>query len=269
MENEEKRLFFGLEVLAPWPPNLPPGRFLDEKHRHLTVAFLGKTNFPLLQKALETVPQPPFHVGLAGRFTECIFLPKRYPNVAAWNVAWLDDNQPLTAYQKTFVDWLLKAGFPPSQPNREWLPHVTLCRKPFHPAQWAKSFKPLPMISSNLHLYESVGGLRYEPVWTLPLLPPFEELEHTADIAFMVHGHTLQDILLHAQTALAFKFPAFLDFFSAPETLDSIDDVIISLNQLITDADREIGCPMKAVSFHGEVVVIKNNVLQWEMIIDV
>ncbi len=40
---EEKRLFFGAEVSAPWPKELPQGRVLEEKARHLTLAFLGET----------------------------------------------------------------------------------------------------------------------------------------------------------------------------------------------------------------------------------
>ena len=38
---DQKRLFFGFEVKAPWPQGLPKGRILKEDQRHITIAFLG------------------------------------------------------------------------------------------------------------------------------------------------------------------------------------------------------------------------------------
>lgn len=171
MEEAAKRLFFGLEVISPWPEKYPMGRLLDEKHRHLTVAFLGSTDWDKLSNALASIPPPPFKVGLAGQFDQCQFLPKRHSNVVAWHVHWLDDYNSLLHYQKEFTLWLFQQGFSPSQPDRAWLPHVTLCRKPFNARLWNDTFTPLPMIFKNLNLYESVGNLKYEAIWHYPLLP--------------------------------------------------------------------------------------------------
>jgi 2'-5' RNA ligase len=258
-----------LEVLAPWPEDLPKGRLLDPTHRHLTIAFLGNTNFPHILDTLKDFPQPPFKVGLAGIFDKCLFLPKKHPNVAAWHVTWLCDSKPLADYQKTFLNWLTNSGFTPNQSEREWLPHATLCRKPFNTDEWTQAFVPLPMIFKDLHLYESVGDLKYTPIWTFPLLAPFEELDHTADIAFKIHGNTLHDLYCNALIALAFEFTPFKDFQNPQKTLDTIDDVIISLNDALTQIDQKIGCPFKAVSFHGDVTLLQNDILQWEMIVDV
>ena len=42
----------------------------------------------------------------------------------------------------------------------------------------------------------------------------------------------------------------------------------MELNNLVMAVDQDIGSPIKAVSFHGEIEK-KENYLQWEMIIDV
>jgi RNA 2',3'-cyclic 3'-phosphodiesterase len=37
---------------------------------------------------------------------------------------------------------------------------------------------------------------------------------------------------------------------------------------MVTASDVEVGCPFKAVSYHGEIHE-SNGLLQWEMIVDV
>jgi len=269
MEPNKKRLFFGFEVIAPWPEKLPMGKLLDVHNRHITLAFLGTTDWNQLSQALTQFPIPPFKVGLAGKFDHCQFLPKRHSNVVAWHVEWIDDVQMLLAYQKGFTQWLIQKGFSPSQPDRKWLPHVTLCRKPFNARLWNDTFVSLPMIFQNLHLYESLGNSKYQSIWHYPILPPFEELDHIADIAFMIYGESLQQIVTHAQIALAFTFPPLLNYLEQVSELHSLEDIVIHLNSLISQTDKAIGCPFKAVSFHGDLVKRDDNTLQWEMIVDV
>lgn len=267
MKNENKRLFFGLQIAAPWPEDFPKGRLLDQAHRHMTVAFLGNVSFDSLQEGLTRFPLVSPRIGLVGHFNACIALPPAHPRVVAWHAVWLDESSGLIHFQKELVGWLKNLDY--QVDAREWLPHVTLCRQPFDLVSWMKAFVPIPFYTGAIHLFESVGNLIYTPIWTCPIRAPFEEIEHTADRAFIVRGETLLQLYHHAFTALAFKCPALLDFFCPLQSQGTLDDIIIELNGIIGRADGSIGCPMKAVSYHGEVVELEDSTLEWEMIVDV
>lgn len=266
MKEEIKRLFFGIEVHAPWPAPLPKGRMLDESHRHLTLAFLGNIPFAPLLKLLEHFPKLPMHIGSVGFFDACLTLPARHPHVVAWQAHWWNGYSKCLELHSLLTQWLSSHRY--SIDERKWLPHVTLCRQPFDPGKWKEAFKPLPFYTSSLHLYESIGNLNYIPIWSMPIPCPFEEIEHTADMAFIVRGETLLELYHHAFAALAFKAPDLLDYFMAGP-IASLVDIIVLLNAIICQADAAIGCPMKAVSFHGEIIVQPDSLLQWEMIVDV
>lgn len=267
MKEGVKRLFFGVEVQAPWPSKLPQGRLLDENHRHFTLAFLGNIPYLPLNELLNQFPQPQMKLGTVGYFDSCLTLPSHHPNVVAWHAKWLNDNEQLIIFQKKLIEWLKSYHYEMDQ--RPWNPHVTLCRKPFNPNEWQKAFKRIPFCTKTIHLYESVGSLHYEPIWSHFIESPFEEIDHTADIAFIIKGQTLQELYCHAFIALAFKAPEFLDFFLPRLSLKTLDDLIIALNDSIGQFDRKLGCPFKAVSFHGEIQQINHAFLQWEMIVDV
>lgn len=262
-----KRLFFGFEVHAPWPENLPSGRLLAASDRHMTVAFLGNVSYEKVYALLSDIPKPSFKIGLTGHFDKCLILPERHPHVVAWHQQWWDDTAILQRYQTELVQWFQANGF--SFRNTEsFLPHVTLSREPFIKNQWLKSFTPLPFYIKDLHLYESMGSLVYKPIWTHPIKSPFEALDHTADIAFTIRGETLEQIYRHAQIALAFRYPLLIPYFSDRKEIENLDDIIIALNDMVSQIDHEIGCPFKAVSFHGELVK-EEDALKWEMIVDV
>lgn len=267
MQEGEKRLFFGMQVKAPWPETFPAGRLLDEHHRHLTLAFLGKTELSKIHEALNSFPQPPFKLGFAAKFDQCLFLPPRHPHVVAWHVKVLEERSRLDAYYAVFIHWLQEKGFAPDT-RHGFMPHVTLARSPFQQKPWEKAFSPLPAIIQDIHLFESVGNLHYESLWSYPLLPPFEEFEHTADIAYRVYGEGFNQLFQHASLALCFNFPLLLDFLITRDDFKNLDDVIIALNELVHRADSKIGCPFKAVSFHSHLEE-KENILKWEMIVDV
>lgn len=263
--HESKRLFFGAQVTGAWPKELPHGRILDEQARHLTLAFLGGVAWSELQPKLARLPRPHFRLGIVGKIDKLLFLPHREPRVVAGHVEWLGKGD-LAAYQKTLIAWLQNEGY--SLDAREFLPHVTLARSPFSIHDWKEMKEEIPLFVSGIHLYESIGNLTYRPLWSHTLLPPFEEFEHTADIAFRILGEDLTALHIHAQMALAFQFTPLLRFISCESTVNSLDDIVISLNALISRADAEMGAPFKAVSFHGKIAE-KKGVLEWEMIVDV
>lgn len=263
---EDKRLFFGMEVFAPWPEELPQGRILLPQDRHLTLVFLGNANASKLQTLLPSCPKPPFEIGLAAYFDHPIFLPHSRPNVAAWQIQWLEQKELFLKFQKELVFWLKANGFSPREGKGEFLPHVTIARRPFSIREWKETFEKRPLFIRNLHLCESLGSSRYKVCWTYPILSPFEEKEHTADIAFTIRGKTIQQIHLHAQLALSFHFPPLIRYFSFP-TVQNLDEIVQSLNSIIGKADQEEGAPFKAVSYHGNLG--GSDILEWEMIVDV
>lgn len=68
-----KRLFFGVEVFAPYPSSFPPGRMLDRTHRHLTLAFLGQIDFSKIANKMEQLPKPKSFCGTVGYFDEYVW----------------------------------------------------------------------------------------------------------------------------------------------------------------------------------------------------
>jgi len=263
---DQKRLFFGMEAHAPWPEALPDARTLRAKHRHITLAFLGDSSYGKIKALIPKVPRPPFRVAPVGLCDSCLFLPRRDPKVVTWHVDSLGDHDLLADYQETLSTFLEAQGY--HFEHREFLKHVTLGRSPFLPSQWKKAFKPLPIYFQNLHLYESHSGLRYEPIWTHDLLPPFEEIEHIADIAFRIYGESLEQLYLNAQIALAFECPEILPFYDSALHVKSLEEMIMRLNEIVSRADHQIGTPFKAVSFHGTIKK-EGGILTWEMIVDV
>jgi 2'-5' RNA ligase len=261
-----KRLFFGMEVHAPWPSTWPSGRLIDTGHRHITLAFLGDVSYGPLARELPFFPKPPFLVGPAGFFDACLMLPPAHPRVAAWHVANFDSGERMRNYQTNICSWLRSQGI--LLEEREWLPHVSLCRQPADFSAWKREFTPLPFYSTAIHLYESLGNLIYQPLWSLQLIKPFEEIEHTADLAFMIEGKNMEQLYCHAFCALAFKHPALLNYYQTKKP-SSLDEIILFLNEIITVADIEGGCGLKAVCYHGKIIKSQNHTLQWEMIIDV
>jgi RNA 2',3'-cyclic 3'-phosphodiesterase len=265
------RLFFGAHIEAPWPTrprskekNL--GRVLEQADRHLTFAFLGDTSLEQLKSQLTSFPAPDFPVGPVGICDKLLFLPEKTPRVAAYHIEWLSQQDRFNSFQQSLAKWLAEKKYPVD--DRPFQSHVTQARAPFERTAWKELFTPLPAMMTSIHLYESVGDLHYNPVWSQAITPPFIELDHTADIAFQIQGEAPQQLHLHAQIALCFHFPALLPFLSKKPT-DQLEPIVMDLNRTIAKADAEIGCPFKAVSFHGSIKPSENGLLTWEMIVDV
>jgi RNA 2',3'-cyclic 3'-phosphodiesterase len=265
LENNTKRLFFGAQVKAAWPQELPPGRLIAEEMRHMTLVFLGQEDFHILEKQLENIPRPSFRLGVAGTGTELLFLPKEHARVVALDTTWLEDPHPLFSFQMALSEWLISCGY--SFKRHSFLPHITIARAPFEKEEWKRHFEPVPFFLSAIHLYESLGNLDYRSLWSHALIDPFIELEHTADIAFEIRAESIKQLFVHAQLALFFKFPPLSQFYT-PSSTETLDAIIIELNRMIALADAEGGCPFKAVSFHGTVIK-RDDLFTWEMIVDV
>ena len=180
---------------------------------------------------------------------------------------WTSHEQELLEYQQHFTKWLGEHGIQPRDAHA-FNPHVTLARSPFDQQHWEQAFIPLPFYTSDLHLYQSLGNSTYKSVWTKHSLPPFIEIEHTADIAYQLFGESIPELFQHAQLALAFKAPSFLDELPPPFPIESLDDAVKGLNWQIAQLDQKEWIPFKAVSYHGDIVA-KDNILTWEMIVDV
>lgn len=262
--NDQKRLFFGFEVKAPWPEDLPKGRILQESQRHITVAFLGETSYEKVRELIDEMPKPSFKVGTVGTFDVNLFLPEGHPRVVAWRGNPLG-NDFLTPYSDALNDFFRSKEY--SIQKRPFLNHTTIARSPFDQNAWEKAFLPLPYMTGDLHLYESAGNLNYKPIWSYPLPAPFEEFEHVADIAFRIHGENVKQLYYHAQIALAFECPDLVPYLDRKEDVQTLEEVIMKLNEIVSRGDREIGTPFKAVSYHGELK--EDEILTWEMIVDV
>lgn len=264
-DGEIKRLFFAFEVDAPWPETYPEGRLLRQSDRHMTIVFLGNVPYKKVLNILTDIPIPPTKVGTSGYFDKILFLPTHHPRVVAWHA---NLYAPVNEYVKTLRQWIKNNGFILDK-HETFLPHITIARSPFSFTPWRKHFKKLPITITSLQLFESAGDMRYIPLWTHKIPSPFQELEHTADIAYLIRGETLQHLFENAMTALAFKFPDLLDYYKEPFSGTCIEDVILSLNNLVTAADADIGAPFKAICFHGEIQHESDHTLSWEMIVDV
>lgn len=264
---EQKRLFFGLDIQAPWPHQMPKGRMVAKHHRHLTLAFLGNVPSYPLEESLERFIEVPLEVGPAGYFDYYLPLPSGHPHVIAWHASFFHDEGAVANLQRLLADWLLQRGY--LVDKKPWLPHVTLCRQPFETHAWEEAFAPIPFYCGGIHLYESKGDLQYIPLWSCPLKAPFEELSPSAGSGFVIRGKDLEQIYHHAITALSFKMPASLESMDLRPSLLNIKQLASSLNELITSVDRKVGSDIKAVSFPGALHEVRGGLLELEMIIDV
>jgi len=273
MIKDLKRFFFGFEIFTLWPELPKEKKMIDEKNRHITLLFLGEYNVKEIEKYLRGLPKLDLKVALAGYFDKCLFLPKRQPRLVAFSVDFFEKNKHVEKFQNKLVDFFKNKNFEIKQKNN-FLPHVTICRNHFDMQKWQESFKPFPLYIKSINLYESLGNSEYKTIWKKDFLKPFDEISHTADIAFIIRGESYKDLLYNSFIALSFKS---LDFFSYHKHLldghlldvFSIDDVIINLNEIITKAEIDgKHIPFKAVSFHSDIEK-KDDILSWEMIVDV
>lgn len=249
----KKKLFYGFSIQCPWPKFSFKGKILDEENRHVTVAFLGNQD---LDAALSNVQDIkfPFKFAPTGIMKDHKLLPENTYNVLAYEfflVSQKDDFQ-------SFVHYISDESF---------LPHVSIVRNPDSKEMDGVELTPLPFYMDGFHLYESLGNSQYKSRYSISFAPPFKEYEHTADMAYEIIGETYLDLYHHAQVALAFYYPPFIECFAFDGHIQNENELVKELNRLLGKVDAKFGCPYKAVSFHGNIK--KGDLLKWEMVVDV
>ncbi|QVL57301.1 MAG: hypothetical protein KFB93_07945 [Simkaniaceae bacterium] len=256
---DEKRLLFGFEVHAPWPEALPDIKTLKAKNRHLTLLFFGDTSYKKIHEHIRYMTKPSFRVGPVAISDSCLCLPNRSPDIITWHVESFGDD-PIDEYQRVIHDYFLEKGY--DLERKKFIKHITLGKSIALKKQIKKAFSPLPLYFTNLHLYESLHGDRYEPIWTYDLLPPFEEKEEGH---FILYGESFQQVFLNAQIALAFKFPALVPFLDPNYKVRNLHDGGIRLTTIINQAFREAKVPIEKATFPDSGQEEKG-LLTWDLI---
>lgn len=214
----------------------------------MTLLFLGNKKIP-------PIPEPKWKLPPLGILESWIFLPKESPRVVAAVPTFLAGEKELLDYHSELV------------PKEKLLPHISVSRDPFDREAWEKFPCHIPFFIHGVALYKSLGHSQYEILWETKSLPPFEEIEHTADIAYIIRGENHHQLCLHAVLALSFSFPQFIDYLQKIPELHSIENIVKILNQWISEIDTCEGIGLKAVSYHAKVET--KDTLEWTMIVDV
>lgn len=239
------RLFFGFEVETP-DLDLAPGKYLAKKDRHITLAFLGEVDLNTILAHLNHLPKPDFTDGFMGIFTEVLFFPPSHPTSAVYKATFPKKERSIRMFQQRLVDWLKILGLPPTDPEREWLPHVTFARKPFDPKQWREAFHSCPFSVSKLHLYESMGDSKYEPRWTYALNPVYDQTK--------VRGKDFQEWLFHIQAALSMRHPKLWEFFQDTSEPRSHREAYQMINKGIAAANAKYGMGIPALVIGEDLI---------------
>jgi len=266
-EKDFFRVFVAAKVQAPWP-EMPKGKAIKEENRHITICFLGELLKENKEEYLD-FPKPGFLLSPVGRFTKCVGMPKRHPRLIAFEGDFLNEQNHLENYQKEIFKWANSLKIELKNEYRPFYPHTTMIRRDFDEKKWQDAFVPTPFYISNIHLYESLGNSNYKILKSYPLKSAFEEMQHTADIAYIIRGKDFDEIYINAAVALAFQFPLICVYVEKGRSCSSLLEVIAALNEHVSHADIEWGCNFKAVSFHDKIKKTEDGYYEWEMIIDV
>jgi 2'-5' RNA ligase len=240
---DKKRLLFGLEAHAPWPESLADVKTLKARHRHLTLVYFGDVSYKKLHDEIRYMPKPDFRVGPVAISDSSLSLSNRSPDMIAWHVDPFGSDL-INDYQYELVEYFTEKGY--DFDKKKYVKHITLGKSSLLKKEMKKSFKPLPLYFSNLHLYESLKGDQYEPIWTYDLLPPFEEGKGGQ---FILYGESFQQIFLNAQIALAFKCPELVPFLDPSYQVRNLHDGGIRLTTLLNQAYRALKIPIEKATF--------------------
>ncbi len=163
-------------AVAPLRPAWPALRWTGPSAWHLTLAFLGEVGedtaaalAPRLGRAAHRHPSLPLSFAGAGAF----------PAAGRARVLWAGirgDRPALTALARSVAAGARRAGAPPADEGRRFLPHVTLarCREPANVRGLVAAldgYAGTTWTAAEIHLIRSYTGpaQRYETVGTWPL----------------------------------------------------------------------------------------------------
>jgi 2'-5' RNA ligase len=267
MKKKVKRLFFAFKVEAPFYEKIYPARHLDKEDIHVTIVFIGNWPIEKYQEIKKNIPLSPFSFAPSAIGDKLLLLPFDNPSCMTMHLTLRDEEKKkLEDFRCILINYI--ASFDIQIELRPLLLHTTLARKPFDASIWLKHFKKVPILLTKFCLYESVGQLKYNILWEQNLMRPFEEVDHTAGIAFAIYGHCIQDLYINAQMALSFLNPDFTQFINYKK-IDSLEKIIHELNKTISLVNIEQRCPIKAISMHGNIEKTEKNLLKWLMIADI
>jgi RNA 2',3'-cyclic 3'-phosphodiesterase len=261
------RLFIGIDFVAKWPEQFPDIDIIKEENRHLTLLFLGNKKEKVKEKLLE-FPKPGDTLSSSGIFDKYVGIPKKNSRLIALE-GHLINGINLEEYRYNIIDWFKHHQIEYEEYKRSFYPHLTICRKNFTLSKWEKQIVKVPFYLKGVHLYQSHQNSEYIKLKSYLFTPIFTQVEHTADIAFLIRGKDLQSLYINAQIALEFQFENFLNFLDLTTKIISKEQLVMALNTIVSNLDIEIGSPLKAISFHGKFQEKKTGYFEWEMIIDV
>jgi 2'-5' RNA ligase len=268
MEKNIKNFFFAFELETIWEDDFKDLKVIDKKNRHLTLLFLGENNFNEIKKYLDQMSNLNIQIGSVGYFEKVIFLPENNPRAAAYKANFLNDELKIKNYQKELISFFKNKEINLKK-EKDFLPHVTISRDKFDKKELKNKFIKAPFYIKSFNLYESLFSSNYKSLWKKEYLAPFKEIEHTADIAFEVVGIDCNQLLLNAFTAICFKEFKMLDYINLLKKVSSIDEIIINLNEILTQMEIDgYQAFFKAISLNQKTYK-KNNLIFWEMVIDV
>ena len=246
-------LFLGAKIIPAWSLNLfgdEGGQSLSDLP-HVVWVEIEEISGSALQKILSRGAFSP-EVGFVGRL-----------DTSDMTMHFFDEARVVGFVEDIFF-WLQEKGVSVSWPLFSCVHFLAELKEGSIP------LSPSPFVVEGIEVFEKEKGAPCRILWQFPIVVPFEEMEHTADLAFIVRGKDWEELYLHACGALYFTCPELYPFLSGERVaMDGLDQIVIQLNRVIATIDQEVGSPFKAVSFNGKVIRNSEGIYEWEMIIDV
>lgn len=294
---DTKRLFWGFEVDVPW--NIPSWlsheelnsknqRIIAKEERHMTMLFLGSlkpaTIQPIVDKWVEESSISSM-LSPTGILTSFLTLPHNTERCLTLKGSFLtgkNEVDEMRSRLQNHFSSLLDEKEKGVRSRREFLPHITVARRPFILEDWSSQypFFPLPFQVTHHSLFETIGPLKYRPIIRQSFFPGYEQFDHPADIGYTARGYSLRDLILHSVLAIARHEPQILqciDIRDDQHQLKSPFQITEWLNSLIAEIDSIQGSRIKAISYHALSETIRHVTpdslskpyYEWEFIIDV
>lgn len=249
--------FFGFEIHSPFIEVFSYNKIGEKGSPFLPFLSFEETIFQKVCALLDYVPHPFFQVGPVALLETCFLLRNRTLENLTLQIRrfGVDLIQP---YQKLLHTYFIQEG---CQPDRVPLTQSIVCKPVSFLQKSRTNGEQFPLYLLKLHLYKRCEEERYISIWTRPLLPPFKEVKQGN---FILYGENFQQIFLHAQIALSFKFPAFTPFIDDTYQVRNLHDGGVRLLTLIYKACDVIKMPIKKAIF-PDYGAKEQGLLKWEL----